>query len=37
LRGEAGNRQIPDARQALVTGNGATLSETTALVLGGER
>lgn len=37
LRGEAGNRQIPDARNALVTGNGATLSETTALVLGGER
>ncbi|MYL49339.1 thiolase family protein [Halobacillus litoralis] len=37
LRGEAGNRQIPDAKQALVTGNGATLSETTALVLGGER
>ncbi|MDO6655492.1 thiolase family protein [Anaerobacillus sp. 1_MG-2023] len=37
LRGEAGNRQIPDARKALVTGNGATLSETTAVVLGGER
>ncbi|WP_406944898.1 thiolase family protein [Halobacillus sp. SY10] len=37
LRGEAGNRQIPNARKALVTGNGATLSETTALVLGGER
>ncbi|MYL30792.1 thiolase family protein [Halobacillus halophilus] len=37
LRGEAGNRQIPDAAQALVTGNGATLSETTALVLGGEQ
>ncbi|SDO54920.1 thiolase family protein [Halobacillus aidingensis] len=37
LRGEAGNRQIPDAKNALVTGNGATLSETTALVLGGER
>ncbi|WP_394218267.1 thiolase family protein [Halobacillus trueperi] len=37
LRGEAGNRQIPDAKKALVTGNGATLSETTALVLGGER
>ncbi|WP_343063260.1 thiolase family protein [Halobacillus locisalis] len=37
LRGEAGNRQVPNARKALVTGNGATLSETTALVLGGER
>ncbi|MYL69849.1 thiolase family protein [Halobacillus litoralis] len=37
LRGEAGNRQIPDAKKALVTGNGATLSETTALVLGGEQ
>ncbi|WP_167449552.1 thiolase family protein [Halobacillus trueperi] len=37
LRGEAGNRQIPNAKKALVTGNGATLSETTALVLGGER
>ncbi|RWZ58607.1 thiolase family protein [Halobacillus fulvus] len=35
LRGEAGSRQIPDAWHALVTGNGATLSETTALVLGG--
>ncbi|WP_163538624.1 thiolase family protein [Gracilibacillus sp. YIM 98692] len=37
LRGDGGNRQIPNAKQALVTGNGATLSETTALVLGGER
>ncbi|WP_431803872.1 thiolase family protein [Halobacillus andaensis] len=37
LRGEAGDRQIPAAKQALVTGNGATLSETTALVLGGEQ
>lgn len=36
LRGEAGNRQISDPKHALVTGNGATLSETTALVLGGE-
>ncbi|SFD41722.1 Acetyl-CoA acetyltransferase [Lentibacillus persicus] len=35
LRGNAGERQIPSARHALVTGNGATLSETTALVLGG--
>lgn len=37
LRGEAGDRQVPNANKALVTGNGATLSETTALVLGGER
>ncbi|GEN54588.1 thiolase family protein [Halobacillus faecis] len=37
LRGEAGNRQIPNAKKALVTGNGATLSETTALVLGREQ
>ncbi|GAB2560064.1 thiolase family protein [Gracilibacillus alcaliphilus] len=36
LRGEAEGRQIPEAKHALVTGNGATLSETTALVLGGE-
>ncbi|WP_010529558.1 thiolase family protein [Lentibacillus jeotgali] len=35
LRGDAEQRQIPNARHALVTGNGATLSETTALVLGG--
>lgn len=35
LRGEAGARQIPDLEVALVTGNGATLSEATALVLGG--
>ena len=34
LRGEAGARQINDARLALVTGNGATMSEATALVLG---
>lgn len=37
LRGEAAGRQIPDANYALVTGNGATLSETAALVLGGQR
>ncbi|RCW77320.1 thiolase family protein [Saliterribacillus persicus] len=37
LRGEGGERQIPNIKHALVTGNGATLSETTALVLGGER
>ncbi|MCP3028569.1 thiolase family protein [Halobacillus sp. A5] len=37
LRGEADNRQIPKAGHALVTGNGATLSETNALVLGGEQ
>ncbi|MFG6150160.1 thiolase family protein [Halobacillus sp. B23F22_1] len=36
LRGEAEVRQIPSAKYALVTGNGATLSETNALVLGGE-
>jgi acetyl-CoA acetyltransferase len=35
LRGEAGGRQVPDPRLAMVTGNGATLSEATALVLGG--
>ncbi|USQ81301.1 thiolase family protein [Ornithinimicrobium faecis] len=33
LRHQAGERQIADARTALVTGNGATLSEATALVL----
>ncbi|WP_208591465.1 thiolase family protein [Gracilibacillus suaedae] len=37
LRGEGGDRQIADVKHALVTGNGATLSETTALVLGGEQ
>ncbi|MFC7322541.1 thiolase family protein [Halobacillus campisalis] len=37
LRGEADQRQIKDANLSLVTGNGATLSETTALVLGGEK
>jgi acetyl-CoA acetyltransferase len=36
LRGTAAGRQIPDARLALVTGNGATMSEATALVLGGD-
>lgn len=36
LREEAEPRQISNARHALVTGNGATLSETTALVLGGQ-
>ncbi|MGP4040997.1 thiolase family protein [Gracilibacillus sp. D59] len=37
LRGEGEDRQIPNPKYALVTGNGATLSETTALVLGGEQ
>lgn len=35
LRGEAGGRQAQGAEVALVTGNGATLSEEVALVLGG--
>ncbi|MFV0372630.1 thiolase family protein [Microbacterium sp.] len=35
LRGTAGARQVPSADLALVTGNGATLSEEVALVLGG--
>lgn len=34
LRGGTPGRQVPDARLALVTGNGATMSEATALVLG---
>jgi len=34
LRGSADGRQIPDATTALVTGNGATMSEAVALVLG---
>lgn len=33
LRGSAEGRQIPKARAALVTGNGATMSEAVALVL----
>lgn len=33
LRGTTPGRQIPNARLALVTGNGATMSEATALVL----
>ena len=36
LRGEAGIRQIKNAQLALVTGNGATMSEATALVLGAD-
>lgn len=36
LRGEAGDRQIANAGLALVTGNGATMSEATALVLGAD-
>lgn len=36
LRHQAHPRQIPDARLALVTGNGATMSEAAALVLGVE-
>ncbi|MFJ7977322.1 thiolase family protein [Peribacillus sp. NPDC096379] len=36
LRNEAHSRQIPNARLSLVTGNGATLSEAAALVLGVE-
>jgi acetyl-CoA acetyltransferase len=36
LRHEAGARQIPDAQTALVTGNGATVSEAVALVLGAD-
>ncbi|WP_258000264.1 thiolase family protein [Bacillus sp. Marseille-P3661] len=36
LRHETDQRQIKDARYALITGNGATLSEAAALVLGGE-
>ncbi|MGO3146749.1 MAG: thiolase family protein [Leucobacter sp.] len=34
VRGEAGGRQISDPKLSLVTGNGATLSEATAIVLG---
>lgn len=36
LRHEAGARQIVNAQTALVTGNGATVSEATALVLGAD-
>lgn len=36
LRGEAAGRQIKNARRALVTGNGATMSEAVALVLGAD-
>ncbi|TDY15479.1 acetyl-CoA acetyltransferase [Paraburkholderia sp. BL6665CI2N2] len=36
LRHEAGARQIPNAQTALVTGNGATVSEAIALVLGAD-
>ncbi|WP_453991314.1 thiolase family protein [Bacillus nitroreducens] len=36
LRHEAELRQIPNARHALITGNGATLSEAAALILGVE-
>ncbi len=35
LRGSAGDRQMPSARLALVTGNGATMGEEVALVLEG--
>jgi acetyl-CoA acetyltransferase len=34
LRGAAGGRQVPNAQFALVTGNGATMSEEVALVFG---
>lgn len=34
LRGEAAGRQIADPKCALVTGNGATMSEAVALILG---
>ncbi|WP_205547620.1 thiolase family protein [Leucobacter sp. wl10] len=37
LRGDAEGRQIQDPELALVTGNGATLSEEVALVLGSSR
>lgn len=36
LRHQAGARQIANAQTALVTGNGATVSEATALVLGAD-
>ena len=37
LRGDAEGRQIAKARHALITGNGATMSEAVALVLGAEQ
>ncbi len=37
LRGQAGSRQIANIDRALCTGNGATMSEATALVLGAVR
>ncbi len=36
LRGNTPNRQIKNCRSALITGNGATMSEAVALVLGAE-
>jgi hypothetical protein len=36
LRGTAGVRQVEDPEVALVTGNGATISEEVALVLSGD-
>lgn len=35
IRGSGGARQIPNCDTALITGNGATMSEAVALVLGG--
>jgi acetyl-CoA acetyltransferase len=35
LRGTADGRQIKNCETALVTGNGATMSEAVALILGG--
>lgn len=37
LRHDAGARQIPNANLSLVTGNGATISEAVALVLGADQ
>ena len=37
LRGDADGRQIDDPELALVTGNGATLSEEVALILASSR
>jgi acetyl-CoA acetyltransferase len=36
IRGTATNRQIQHCQSALVTGNGATMSEAVALVLGAQ-